>query len=148
MATLRERKTYREQVLRVLYEAVEGNRLLGITGAQLRRDLHVPEQDLAAACTYLAGERLINVDWGPGNTPRDGHPYPRGNPAHGGRGGRDGHGPGLIRKRRPAVTDRLGVRPEWSPRPGVPRKITDADVERVIVKTRWRIRGSTCTSRH
>lgn len=54
MATLRERKTYRDQVLRVLYEAVEGNRLLGITGAQLRRDLHVPEQDLAAACTYLA----------------------------------------------------------------------------------------------
>lgn len=57
MATLWERKTYREQVLRVLYEAVEGNRLLGITGAQLRR-----EQDLAAACTYLAGEGLIAVD--------------------------------------------------------------------------------------
>ncbi|MFF5449132.1 hypothetical protein [Streptomyces sp. NPDC012888] len=69
MTTLRERKTYRGQVLRVLYEAVEGNRLLGITGAQLRRDLLVPEQDLAAACTYLAGEGLINVDWGPGNTP-------------------------------------------------------------------------------
>ncbi|MFJ6479889.1 MULTISPECIES: hypothetical protein [unclassified Streptomyces] len=69
MATLRERKTYRDQVLRVLYEAVEGNRLLGITGAQLRRDLHVPEQDLAAACTYLAGEGLITVDWDPGNTP-------------------------------------------------------------------------------
>ncbi|GAB7109635.1 hypothetical protein JCM4814A_79500 [Streptomyces phaeofaciens JCM 4814] len=34
MATLRERKTYRAQVLRVPYEAVEGNRLLGITGAQ------------------------------------------------------------------------------------------------------------------
>ncbi|AYV25304.1 hypothetical protein EES41_00990 [Streptomyces sp. ADI95-16] len=44
------------------YEAVEGNRLLGITGAQLRRDLHVSEQDLAAACTYLAGEGLITVD--------------------------------------------------------------------------------------
>lgn len=87
MATLRERKTYRDQVLRVLYEAVEGNRLLGITGAQLRRDLHVPEQDLAAACTYLAGEGLITVDWEPGH-PRDGHPHPRGNPAHGGRGGR------------------------------------------------------------
>ncbi|WP_242438500.1 hypothetical protein [Streptomyces sp. CB00455] len=69
MATLRERKTYRDQVLRVLYEAVEGNRLLGITGAQLRRDLHVPDQDLAAACTYLAGEGLITVDWDPGNTP-------------------------------------------------------------------------------
>lgn len=40
MATLHERKTYREQVLRILYEAVEGNRLLGITGAQLRHDLH------------------------------------------------------------------------------------------------------------
>ncbi|WP_369260181.1 hypothetical protein [Streptomyces sp. R35] len=69
MATLRERKTYREQVLQVLYKAVEGNRLLGITGAQLRHDLHVPEQDLAAACTYLAGEGLITVDWDTGNTP-------------------------------------------------------------------------------
>ncbi|GGW01341.1 hypothetical protein [Streptomyces narbonensis] len=25
--------------------------------------------DLAAACTYLAGEGLISVDWEPGNTP-------------------------------------------------------------------------------
>ncbi|WP_405979893.1 hypothetical protein [Streptomyces sp. NBC_00158] len=69
MATLRERKSYREQVLHVLYEAVEGNRLLGITGAQLRRELHVADQDLAAACTYLAGEGLVTVDWEPGNTP-------------------------------------------------------------------------------
>ncbi|MCX4776607.1 hypothetical protein [Streptomyces sp. NBC_01264] len=68
MATPHERKTYRDQVLRVLYEAVEDNRLLGVTGAQLRQDLHVPEQDLAAACTYLAGEGLITVDWEPGNT--------------------------------------------------------------------------------
>ncbi|MFK0197766.1 hypothetical protein [Streptomyces lavendulae] len=44
-------------------------RLLGITGAQLRSDLRIPEQDLAAACTYLAGEGLITVDWEPGNTP-------------------------------------------------------------------------------
>lgn len=43
--------------------------LLGTTGAQLRDDLHVPDQDLAAACTYLAGEGLIAVDWEPGNTP-------------------------------------------------------------------------------
>ncbi|MYW44261.1 hypothetical protein [Streptomyces sp. SID161] len=69
MATLSERKSYRVQVLRALYEAVEGNRLLGITGAQLRRDLRIPEQDLAAACTYLAGESLVTVDWEPGNTP-------------------------------------------------------------------------------
>ena len=66
MATLRERKTYRERVLRALYEAVEGNRLLGITGASCDA---IPEQDLAADCTYLAGESLITVDWEPGNTP-------------------------------------------------------------------------------
>ncbi|MFD4862182.1 MULTISPECIES: hypothetical protein [Streptomyces] len=69
MATLRERKTYRQQILNDLYEATEGNRLLGITGAKLGHDLHIPEQDLAAACTYLAGEGLITVDWEPGNTP-------------------------------------------------------------------------------
>ncbi|GAA2436643.1 MULTISPECIES: hypothetical protein [Streptomyces] len=69
MATLRERKTYREQVLRALYEATEGNRLLGVTGAMICSTLRVPEQDLAAACTYLAGEGLITVDWDPGNIP-------------------------------------------------------------------------------
>ncbi|MGR4880551.1 hypothetical protein ACIPUC_14110 [Streptomyces sp. LARHCF249] len=46
-------------MLRVLYEAVEGNRLLGITGAQLRRDL---------TCRP-AGEGPITVDWEQGNTP-------------------------------------------------------------------------------
>ncbi|MER5810023.1 hypothetical protein ABT143_17855 [Streptomyces sp. NPDC002033] len=69
MATLRERKGYREQILGALYEAIEGNRLLGMTGTRLARDLGVPEQDLAAACTYLAGEGLITVDWEPGNIP-------------------------------------------------------------------------------
>ncbi|MFI2734860.1 MULTISPECIES: hypothetical protein [unclassified Streptomyces] len=69
MATLRERQVYRERVLTALYEATEGNRLLGVPGRKLRNDLRIPEEDLAAACTYLAGEGLITVDWEPGNTP-------------------------------------------------------------------------------
>ncbi|MEU2873335.1 hypothetical protein ABZ769_29735 [Streptomyces olivoreticuli] len=68
MATLHERKAYREKVMQALYEATEGNRLLGVTGAKLH-DLGVPEEDLAAACTYLVGEGLITVDWTAGNTP-------------------------------------------------------------------------------
>ncbi|MGW3628323.1 hypothetical protein [Streptomyces sp. NPDC000880] len=69
MATLGERKAYREQVMKALYEATEGNRLLGVTGSRLRDDLGVHEEDLAAACTYLVGEGLIAVDWSTGNTP-------------------------------------------------------------------------------
>ncbi|MFI7006036.1 hypothetical protein [Streptomyces sp. NPDC050145] len=69
MATLRERQDFRSRVLTALYEATEGNRLLGVTGRRLRNDLRIPEEDLAAACTYLAGEDLITVDWEPGNTP-------------------------------------------------------------------------------
>ena len=69
MATLHERQLYRERVLTALYEATEGNRLLGITGRKLRNDLRIPEEDLAAACAYLTGEGLISVDWEPGNTP-------------------------------------------------------------------------------
>ncbi|MFI1254587.1 hypothetical protein ACH4U6_12390 [Streptomyces netropsis] len=69
MATLRERKHYREMVLQALYETTEGNRLLGVTGEKLRDDLDVHEEDLAAACTYLVGEGLIAVDWTTGNTP-------------------------------------------------------------------------------
>ncbi|MFJ9612878.1 hypothetical protein [Streptomyces noursei] len=62
MATLCKRQSCRDQVLRVLYEAVEGNHLLGIAGAQLRRGLHVPEQD-------LTDEGMITVDWEPDGTP-------------------------------------------------------------------------------
>lgn len=69
MATLRERKTYRDHVMKTLYEATEGNRLLGVTGAKLHGDLGIDAEDLAAACTYLAGEGLITVDWVAGNTP-------------------------------------------------------------------------------
>ncbi|MBT2423901.1 hypothetical protein J7F01_30875 [Streptomyces sp. ISL-22] len=69
MATLHERKRYREAIMKTLYEAVEGNRLLGLTGAKLREHVAMPEEDLAAACTYLAGEGLIQVDWARGNTP-------------------------------------------------------------------------------
>jgi hypothetical protein len=60
MATLRERKNYRQAIMKMLYEATEGNR---------RDDLQIPEQDLAAACAYLVGEELITVDWAQGNTP-------------------------------------------------------------------------------
>ncbi|MEU5611337.1 hypothetical protein ACI2L4_06800 [Streptomyces sparsogenes] len=69
MAVLRERKGYREKIMRALYQAAEGNRLLGVDGAKLRDDLGIPEEDLAAACTYLADEGWVVVDWGRGNTP-------------------------------------------------------------------------------
>ncbi|MCB8902345.1 MULTISPECIES: hypothetical protein [unclassified Streptomyces] len=69
MATLRERQVHHERVLTALYEATEGNRLLGVPGRKLRNDLRIPEEDLAAACTHLAGEDLITVGREPGNTP-------------------------------------------------------------------------------
>ncbi|MEV7861079.1 hypothetical protein AB0O86_20165 [Streptomyces hirsutus] len=69
MAILRDRKTYREKIMRALYEAAEGNRLLGVDGAKLRNDLGIPEQDMAAACTYLVDEGWVVVDWARGNTP-------------------------------------------------------------------------------
>ncbi|MCR8575940.1 hypothetical protein [Streptomyces sp. Isolate_219] len=69
MASLTERKVYREKIVQALYEATEGNRLLGVTGAKLAQDLAIPAEDLAAACTYLVGEDLITVDWTAGNTP-------------------------------------------------------------------------------
>ncbi|MFJ8673565.1 hypothetical protein [Streptomyces sp. NPDC093589] len=69
MATLTERKAYREKIMQALYETTEGNRLLGVTGAKLAQDLAIPEEDLAAACMYLVGEDLITVDWAAGNTP-------------------------------------------------------------------------------
>jgi hypothetical protein len=69
MTTLRERKNYRQAIMKALYEAAEGDRLVGLTGVKLRDDLKIPEQDLAAACTYLVGEGLITVDWAQGNTP-------------------------------------------------------------------------------
>jgi hypothetical protein len=87
MATLHERKHYREAIMQTLYEAVEGNRLLGITGVKLCHDLAMPAEDLAAACTYLAVEGLIEVDWTRRKHTRDGHTDAQGDPAHGGRGG-------------------------------------------------------------
>jgi hypothetical protein len=69
MAILRDRKTYRERIMQALYQAAEGNRLLGVDGAKLRTDLGIPEQDMAAACMYLADEGWVVVDWGRGNTP-------------------------------------------------------------------------------
>lgn len=69
MASLTERKAYRDKIMQGLYETTEGNRLLGVTGAKLAKDLAIPEEDLAAACTYLVGEDLITVDWAAGNLP-------------------------------------------------------------------------------
>ncbi|MFE1311418.1 hypothetical protein [Streptomyces sp. NPDC058755] len=69
MATLHERQHYRESIMKTLYEAIEGNRLLGLTGTQSREDLAMPEEDLAAACMYWAAEGLIQVDRARGNTP-------------------------------------------------------------------------------
>ncbi|MGP3983999.1 hypothetical protein [Streptomyces sp. KR80] len=69
MASLAERKAYREKIIQALYKAAEGNRLLGITGTKLRDDLGIPDADIAAACAYLEGEDLITVDWAAGNTP-------------------------------------------------------------------------------
>ncbi|WP_329149378.1 hypothetical protein OIU91_22895 [Streptomyces sp. NBC_01456] len=68
MATLHERKNYRTAVLKALYRATGENRP-GATGARLRDDLRLPEQDLAAACTYLVGEGLVEVDWTTHHTP-------------------------------------------------------------------------------
>ncbi|MFI9258906.1 hypothetical protein ACIGT4_14540 [Streptomyces sioyaensis] len=68
MATLHERKSYRRAVLNALYQATEENRP-GTTGARLLDDLGLAEQDLAAACTYLVGEGLVEVDWTTHHTP-------------------------------------------------------------------------------
>lgn len=68
MATLHERQNYRMKIMKALYDAMESNRS-DMTGAKLRDGLRMPEQDLATACTYLAGEGLILVDWTTHNTP-------------------------------------------------------------------------------
>jgi hypothetical protein len=68
MTTLRERKTYRKAVLKSLYAAVELNRP-EVSGATLRDKLGLPDEDLSAACVYLAGEGLITVDWTSHKTP-------------------------------------------------------------------------------
>ncbi|MFF3288746.1 hypothetical protein [Streptomyces sp. NPDC003023] len=68
MTTLRERQTYRMAIMKALYDAEERNRP-GVNGAELRDSLGVPERDLTAACTYLAEEGLIEVDWTSHSTP-------------------------------------------------------------------------------
>ncbi|CAL9525890.1 hypothetical protein SUDANB105_03918 [Streptomyces sp. enrichment culture] len=68
MTTLRERRIYRKAILRCLYGAVERNRP-EISGAALREQLGMPDDDLSAACVYLADEGLIAVDWTSHNTP-------------------------------------------------------------------------------
>ncbi|WP_112467977.1 hypothetical protein [Streptomyces triticisoli] len=68
MTTLRERKTNRKAILRSLYGAVEHNRP-EVSGAALRDELGLPDEDLSAACAYLADEGLISVDWTSHRTP-------------------------------------------------------------------------------
>ncbi|GAB1326600.1 hypothetical protein [Streptomyces sennicomposti] len=68
MTRLRERKNNREAVLRSLYGAVERNRP-EVGGSVLRAELGLPDEDLSAACSYLADEGLISVDWTSHRTP-------------------------------------------------------------------------------
>ncbi|UYQ63394.1 hypothetical protein [Streptomyces peucetius] len=68
MATLRERQEYRMRIMRTLYAAMEANRP-GVTGAELRDGVGVPEPDLATACTYLADEGMLLVEWTTHHTP-------------------------------------------------------------------------------
>ncbi|MFF5537254.1 hypothetical protein ACFY71_33140 [Streptomyces cinerochromogenes] len=68
MTKLRERKNNRTAVLRSLYRAVERNRP-EIIGTELRSELGMPDEDLSAACAYLADEGLISVDWTSHHTP-------------------------------------------------------------------------------
>jgi hypothetical protein len=68
MTKLRERKNNRKAVLRVLYGAVERNRPQ-VSGSALHTELGLPDEDLAAACAYLADEGLISVDWTSHRTP-------------------------------------------------------------------------------
>ncbi|MBH5337516.1 hypothetical protein IHE55_23215 [Streptomyces pactum] len=68
MATLTERKRYREAVLHALYTAVADNRT-ELPGEGLRAQLGMPDADLAAACGYLADEGLVTVEWTSHGTP-------------------------------------------------------------------------------
>ncbi|MDX3263077.1 hypothetical protein AB0N87_32130 [Streptomyces sp. NPDC093228] len=68
MTTLHERKAHRKAVLRYLYGAVERNRP-EVSGGTLRDELHVPDEDLTAACDFLVGEGLITVEWTSHKTP-------------------------------------------------------------------------------
>lgn len=68
MTKLRERKNNRKAVLRSLYGAIEHNRS-DVNGSALRAELGLPDEDLFAACAYLADEGLISVDWTSHRTP-------------------------------------------------------------------------------
>ncbi|GHF44353.1 hypothetical protein GCM10010218_27100 [Streptomyces mashuensis] len=68
MTTLGERRAYRRAVLEALYAAVELNHP-EVSGAALRDRLPMPDEDLSAACAYLADAGLITVDWTSHNTP-------------------------------------------------------------------------------
>jgi hypothetical protein len=69
MATLHQRKNHREAIMKTLYEGMEGSGRPDASGARLRDELEIPDQDLAAACTYLVGEGLVTVRWAHGDAP-------------------------------------------------------------------------------
>ncbi|MFI9809579.1 hypothetical protein ACIHEJ_35520 [Streptomyces sp. NPDC052301] len=68
MTKLSERKNNRKAVLRSLYEAVEANSP-AVSGSALRTELGLPDEDLSAACSYLADDGLISVEWTSHRTP-------------------------------------------------------------------------------
>ncbi|MEU6505687.1 MULTISPECIES: hypothetical protein [unclassified Streptomyces] len=68
MTKLRERKNNRAAVLYCLYGAVEDNRP-EVSGSALHDGLRLPDDDLSAACAYLADEGLISVEWTTHHTP-------------------------------------------------------------------------------
>ncbi len=68
MATLSERKNYREAILKALYEATEVIGSLASAGRSAQRTPDPPAGS-SAACAYLTGEGLVTVDWEQGNTP-------------------------------------------------------------------------------
>lgn len=61
MASLSERKSLRRQILREIYDRSGGTSAL-INAGMLRADLGVSDQEMAAACEYLAGEGLALLE--------------------------------------------------------------------------------------
>jgi hypothetical protein len=61
MASLSERKSLRRQILREVYDRSGGTSAL-IDAGMLRAYLGVSDQEMAAACEYLAGEGLALLE--------------------------------------------------------------------------------------
>lgn len=155
MATLHERRTYRDQVLRVLYEAVEGNRLLGITGGTAATRHPRAGTGPGGRLHLPGGRRPDHRRLGTRQHPRDGHPHPRGNPAHGVRGVRGGgarlnplshgEGPGTWVPGAPVPRPRFGHKAPHSVTPtSGPFPVFSSRSIRRLRGDRCRVRGSRC----